>query len=209
MKVLKLLTNPKIYSGNSFLLLGSWNKLNDVNTVVDTGSDSYIINQIEKINTGVGKKPVDQIVLTHSHFDHIGGIMNLKEKFGAQVLAFSRFPGVDRVICSGETLLMGDCYFEVIHTPGHSSDSICLYCKSEKILFSGDTSLRIIVPDIFYTDDYIDSIRELSRLQIRIVYPGHGDEIIENPEEMIKNSLLTMETGRKIVKGNQGQNLTY
>ena len=52
MKVLKLTGNTKIYTGNSYLVLGNWNRLDDVNTVVDAGSDGSIIHDIEEINTG-------------------------------------------------------------------------------------------------------------------------------------------------------------
>ncbi len=197
MKIFNLETNPAIYSSNSFLVLGSWNKLTDVNVLVDTGSDGYIIEQIEKINTGVGKKTLDKVILTHTHFDHVGAIKELKEKYGVEVLAMNKIEGVDRILKDGEMLLLGDSYFMVVHTPGHSSDSLCLYCKSEGILFSGDTSIRVYQQDESYTPEHIESIRTLSRLKIKVVYPGHGDPIVDNPEKILQASLENMLLSRK------------
>jgi len=197
MKIFNLVTNPAIYSSNSYLVLGAWNKLSDVNTLIDTGSDGYIIDEIEKINTGVGKKSLDKVILTHTHFDHVGAIKELKKRYGVEVLAMNKIDGVDRILIDGEMLLIGDSYFTVMHTPGHSSDSLCLYCKSEGVLFSGDTSIRVYQQDESYTPEYIESIRTLSRLKINVVYPGHGELITENPEKIISASLQNMLASRK------------
>ena len=189
MKIINLPTNPNTYNCNAYLILGSWNKLDDVNALIDTGSDGFIVSEIEKINTGVGKRQLDKIIVTHNHFDHTGGIKDIKEKIKAEVLAFNNFFGVDRLLVDGETLMLGDCLFQVLHTPGHSSDSICLYCKSEKVIFTGDLSIRVYTNDNFYTQDYIQSMERLARLDIKMVYPGHGAPMTENPEQIIKTTL--------------------
>jgi len=189
MRVIKLNTNPNLYSSNSYLLLGAWNKLEDVNALVDTGSDDYIIDEIEKTNKGVGKRPLEKVILTHTHFDHIGALKELKKKYSVEVLAFTKVPGVDRLLEDNEVMKLGDEYFQIIHTPGHSSDSVCIYCSAEKILFSGDTSIRVYSKDNTYSDEYIETIEKLSKLEVKIVYPGHGAPITENPEEIIANTL--------------------
>ena len=68
MKVICLKRNSMKYTCNAYLILGSWNSLQDTNTLIDVGIDASIINEIEKINTGVGKRPVEQIIITHEHF---------------------------------------------------------------------------------------------------------------------------------------------
>lgn len=70
MKVFCLGGNDNNYSCKAYLILGDWNSLNDVNTLVDVGVDDWIVHEIEGVSTGVGKRPVEQIILTHSHYDH-------------------------------------------------------------------------------------------------------------------------------------------
>ncbi|HPN37446.1 MAG TPA: MBL fold metallo-hydrolase [Melioribacteraceae bacterium] len=189
MKIIRLKQNPSIYCGNAYLVLGTWNKISDVNALIDTGTDGYIINEIDNTNTGVGKSPIDKIFLTHNHFDHSGGVLKIKEKYNAKVYASISGLGVDFLLKEGEEILLGDEYFEVIFTPGHSSDSVCFYCKKEKILFSGDTVLRVNMQDGSYTEDYINTIEKLAKLRINTVYPGHGEALVENPEKIIHNTL--------------------
>lgn len=189
MKVIKLNTNPNLYSSNSYLLLGTWNKLEDVNALIDTGSDDYIIGEIEKINKGVGKRPLEKVILTHTHFDHIGALKELKKKYSVEVLAFTKVPGVDRLLVDNEMIKLGDEFFQIIHSPGHSSDSACIYSASERMLFTGDTSIRVYSKDSTYTEEYIETISKLAKLKVNIVYPGHGEAIDENPEGILANTL--------------------
>jgi glyoxylase-like metal-dependent hydrolase (beta-lactamase superfamily II) len=68
LKIIPLKPNPKTYTCLSYLVLGEWNRLEDVNTLVDVGVDGYILDQIGAINTGVGKTHIEQVVLTHNHY---------------------------------------------------------------------------------------------------------------------------------------------
>ena len=146
MKVIPLAKNPLIYSCNSYLILGDWNRIEDVNTLIDPGTDSYILAEIESLATGFGKVAVEQIILTHNHFDHAGAIGELKQRFGAKVFAFVEMAGVDELLYHGAFIKAGDDYLEVLHAPGHSSDSVCLHCRSNRSLFSGDMQLRVRTP---------------------------------------------------------------
>jgi glyoxylase-like metal-dependent hydrolase (beta-lactamase superfamily II) len=196
MKVIRLETNPVIYSSNAYLILGDWNKIEDVNALIDTGSDAFIQTHIRKINTGVGKIQVNKIFLTHSHFDHIGGVNAIQKIYGCDTFAYNKFEKNIKTVRDGEMLHLGDNYFEVIYSPGHSSDSICLYNKSEGLLFSGDTQIRINSTDDTYTPEFVNTIKRLSALKIKIIYPGHGDPIIENPEHILQNSLKNIEVSK-------------
>ncbi|NLT51743.1 MAG: MBL fold metallo-hydrolase [Ignavibacteria bacterium] len=190
MKIISLKTNPQLYSGNSYMLLGEWNTLSDVNAVIDTGSDNYIVKDIEETYTGVGKNPVDKVILTHNHFDHIGGAMALKKKYNSKIYSFIKTVGLtDLTLQDGEIIKLADKEFTIIHTPGHSADSICIYNEEEQILFTGDTTIQ--VRDILgsYTPDYLETLNKLSRLKIKTIYPGHGKPITENPEDIIKYTI--------------------
>ncbi len=192
MKVISLRCNSKIYCCNSYLVLGSWNRLEDVNTLVDIGPDGYIIDEIGKSSTGVGKRPVEQVVLTHGHFDHAGGLKHIIEKYRPLVYAFTRTEGVSRIVSDGQILRLGDRDFEVIHTPGHSNDSICLYCAEDKTLFSGDTPLRIRTPGGSYSGDFIKSLEKIAALAIDTIFSGHDGQITENTGGMIHETLVNV-----------------
>lgn len=190
MKIIRLKTNPFIYSSNVYLLLGTWNTLNDINTLIDTGGDSYIINEIKKINTGVGKKPVEKVVLTHNHFDHTGGLKSIKEEFNPIVYAKIITNGtVNDTLYDNQVIRIADKFFTVLYSSGHSSDSISFYCEEDGVLFSGDTNLLIRDMTGTYTMEYIDTLQRFARLKITTIYPGHGDPITENPVDMLKFSI--------------------
>ena len=72
MKIINLTENSTVYTSNVYLVLGSWNSLSDVNTLFDVGRDPNILEILNNTSTGFGKKRVEQVVLTHSHYDHTG-----------------------------------------------------------------------------------------------------------------------------------------
>lgn len=175
MKVLNLTENSRIYTSNAYLITGTWRSLADVNALVDTGRDPSIVEALWNARTGVGARRLSLVVLTHTHYDHVSALPLISEAFDPVVMAFSSsLPGVHHVLRDGEELRLGDRCFEVIHTPGHSSDSICLYCAENGSLFSGDTSLQIQNPDGTYEPGFINGLERLCRLDVRAIYPGHG-----------------------------------
>lgn len=178
-----------VYTCNVYLVLGTWSVLADINTLVDTGSDGSLIAEVEKIYTGVGKKPVDRVILTHDHFDHSGGLPSINKKYKPEVYAFSGDHMKYSRLTDGQSIRMGDRDFEVVHTPGHSSDSICLYCKAERVLFSGDTSIQIKSTGGTYERAFADALERLAALKVETIYPGHGNPINGNAEEVIRHTL--------------------
>jgi len=194
-KVIPLKQNPRTYSCISYLVLGSWNRLDDVNTLVDVGIDDYSIGEISGINTGVGKQPVERIILTHNHFDHAAGAPAVKARFKAEVLAWAPGLGIDRLLHDGEELRLGDQYFEVIHVPGHSQDSICLYNHENGVLFSGDTAIRIQSPEGSYMPEYVKVIERLTRLRILTIFSGHDPPVTEGCDALLHNTLQMIRRG--------------
>jgi len=189
MKIITLAMDSRIYSSNAYLVLGSWNRLEDVNTLVDTGSNPGIMEQIAGINTGVGKRAVEQVVLTHSHYDHKGMLERLADRYNPSVFAFASFEGVTGKLRDNQILQMGDRYFTVLHTPGHSNDSVCFYCADEGILFSGDTPLHIMTTGGTYIPEYVEALARIANLEISVIYPGHGKAVTENPMDLIRETL--------------------
>ncbi len=106
------------------------------------------------------KLQVKQIVVTHAHIDHVGGAMKLRAATGAPVLLNQNdyallkmldvqaawigvaAPGaveIDQSVSTGDTVKAGGHVARVLHTPGHTEGSICLYFPAEKLLLAGDT----------------------------------------------------------------------
>jgi glyoxylase-like metal-dependent hydrolase (beta-lactamase superfamily II) len=175
MKVINLTEDSSLYTSNVFLVLGSWNTIADVNTLIDVGNDKGIIEKIESINTGLGKHKVDQVILTHSHSDHSALLSEIKIKYHPKTKAFnSHLKNIDHVLQNGEILKIGDQQFEVFHITFHSYDSICLYCEKEGVLFSGDTSFPIAETNPALQAENEQSLQRLKKKKVKTVYPGHG-----------------------------------
>ena len=85
MKVVLLNKNNTVYTSNAYLVLGNWNRLEDINTLIDVGADGSIISEIENVHSGVGKNKVDQIILTHNHFDHTKNLAAIKKQYNTKV----------------------------------------------------------------------------------------------------------------------------
>ena len=164
--------------------------------VIDPGGS---FEKIEEMLDVIEAK-VKYILLTHCHGDHIGAVKQVKEKYGGKILIhrfdeeglktpainLSSHIGIGEVsieedarLDDGDILHVGKLEFKVIHTPGHTIGSICLYCKEEKLLFSGDTLFRgtwgrTDLPTSSM-EQIMDSItNKLMHLpEDTIVYPGH------------------------------------
>lgn len=190
MKIINLSEDRKIYTSNVYLVTGDWNKLSDINTLIDVGRDPAILEKIDRASTGVGKKRIQKVVLTHSHYDHATLLPVIKKRYNPKTYAASTvLENIDVILEGGERLKIGDQEFEVIYTPGHSIDSICLYCKKEKVLFAGDTPLVIRTKDTTYEKNFIKALEEISKKEIETIYFGHGEPLIGECQKVLLNSL--------------------
>jgi len=189
MRVVTLENSGRMYTSQVYLVLGDANRLEDVNTLVDVGQDPAILESIEKAPTGVGKWPVEQVVLTHSHSDHCALLPEVRAAFRPRVLAFSpNIEGVDGLLCDGDCLRMGDAAFEVVHVPGHSSDSICLYNQSDGVLFAGDSPLLITSPGGTYEAGFRAALEKLCARDVRCIFFGHGLPLTEGCNQRLRES---------------------
>ncbi len=102
--------------------------------VVDSG---WEIEPIVKSAEDLGAK-VKFAVATHAHFDHVSTLRELAESVGAKVVAHESSPmDCDLRLSHGRDLRLGSTPVRVLHSPGHTEDSICLY--DGRNLFTGDT----------------------------------------------------------------------
>ena len=179
----------KTYSSNVYLIRGDWNRIEDVNTLIDVGNDPAVVERLGAASYGLGKSPVEQAVLTHAHFDHAAMLPAIREAFHPVVYAHRTFRGADRVLAHGDLLRCGDKTFETIHTPGHTNDSISLYCPQDGVLFVGDTPVLIMGADGSYEEGFIHALQCLCRRDVKAIYFGHGDPLLNDCNARLRCSL--------------------
>lgn len=189
MKIIPLRFSSRSYSCSAYYIINSKEFTGGYNTLIDVGSDGYIINEIQALTLNKTSSGVDQVILTHNHSDHAGGLAEVLDCFHPRAYAFSPYPGVTNLLKDGDTIKCGDQQFYVLHTPGHSDDSICLYCSNTGALFSGDTSLNILSPSSSYPRDFLTSLELISQLEVKTIYPGHSRPILTDCNKIIKQTL--------------------
>ncbi len=190
-----------VYSSNVYMVLGDWNAMNDTSTLIDVGNDPAVIERIKATPTGVGKRTVDQVIITHGHFDHAEMLEEVRAQFDPIVYAFSPYLTPDVLLKDGQHLRCGDREFEVIYTPGHSDDSICLYCQTEGILFAGDTPVVIRSDDGSYEDGFVWALERLVQKDVRTIYFGHGSPMTENANAVLAESLRNVKAALRTCQG--------
>lgn len=153
---------------------------------------------------GVSITDIDLIVSTHCHCDHIGGNRRIQSASNCDIALHrigkhfidhrddwstwwryydqeAEFFTCTRPLEDGERISIGTHSFIVLHTPGHAADGIALYHESEKILISSDAlwendmavmTLRVEGSRALFEME--TSLEKLARLDVKIVYPGHG-----------------------------------
>jgi len=194
MRVIALEASGDTYTCNAYLVLGTWSGLEDVNTLVDVGRDPAVLAGLEEAPTGVGKTRVEQVVLTHGHYDHCSLLPTIIELYRPSVLAYSQgVDGVSGLVADGEEVRLGDRRFTVLHTPGHTEDSICLYCKEEGVLFSGDMPLVINAVGGSYKRRFVSALERICALNVRAIYFGHGQPLYEDCNRRLRHSLKNVQ----------------
>lgn len=146
--------------------------------VIDPGDNANMIIK------HIGNKNVVGIIITHHHFDHIGAVNEIVDKYNVKVYdRYNLVEGINNI---------GGFSFQVIYTPGHKEDLITIYFPEEKVMFCGDF---IFKNSIGRTDlsggnasEMIKSIEKIKKYDKEIIiYPGHGEattlgyEVNNNP----------------------------
>ena len=150
--------------------------------IVDLGStqaSSAIIERLKILGHDFQKKVF--IFLTHYHSDHIAGFRYLTKYLNLHCYVQTKrlpIPAKSTTLITDQQVIkLGKSVFRVLFTPGHTRESICLYEKTNKILFSGDTIF--LNGEIGWTmypggnSAIHESIKKLLPLDVEILAPGH------------------------------------
>ena len=195
--------SPMTYHGTNTYLVGEGRV-----TVIDPGP--ALADHLGAILGALGPgEKVDRIVVTHSHLDHSALARPLAQATGAPVLAFGPTGAGDRPATGARAALAGggegrdgvfmpderlpdgtfidtDEPIEVLHTPGHFGNHICLRWKD--MLFTGDHvmgwSTSLVSPPDGDMADYMASLRRIGKLCVARMFPGHGAPI-ETPAQRV------------------------
>ena len=196
------------------------------NVLIDSGLDqNFLYLQEQIISLGLKVKDIDVVINTHEHVDHIGSNRYFQESalIAAHRFAATKITLEDHYVTlyrSGDRnevplrihlwlenrslFDLGSHTLEVIHTPGHTSGSICIYEFKTKVVFSGDTVFAggtlSYIAESGSVGDYINSITRLEARKISKIFPGHG-EICQNPEQDLSQAIIN---AKKLLQGEGG-----
>lgn len=159
--------------------------------VVDPGVND------EKLIEKLKDNKVKYILLTHGHFDHIGGVNFVKDRTGAKVVVHREDEEMlndsekncgenadpifaDVLVEDGSKMMLGNSEITVLHTPGHTKGGVCYIFPKDRVLFSGDTLFKLTAgrTDLYGGNPRTElmSLEKIGKLDGDYkVYPGHDD----------------------------------
>jgi hydroxyacylglutathione hydrolase len=208
---MKLTKNLYFYPEKGMLDCNTYVIKDNTSIIIDTGLTQFLPELLQDLHRdGIDPEDIELITNTHLHGDHCWANDAFKKASGAKIVLHpqqkdswdktvnqtSRFFGLPAVeftpdsFFDDDRLNSGELEFELIFSPGHSPDSICFYCSSQKILICGDVIFnqntgRVDLPG-GSAQQLKASIERLSQLEIEYLLPGHMD-IVVGREKVINN----------------------
>ncbi|WP_018157229.1 MBL fold metallo-hydrolase [Demetria terragena] len=169
---------PMTLDGTNTWVLGD--SSSDAVAVVDPGPRDEghlkaVLDHVESLGSRVGLT-----LLTHSHLDHTEAAQRWAELTGAPV----RGAGIGDPLHDGEQLAVGGVDIRVVHTPGHTADSISFHLPDDGVLLTGDMVLGRGTSVVAYPDGevgaYLNSLQRMAALApVDVIAPGHGPVVTE------------------------------
>ncbi len=150
--------------------------------IIDPGYSPKVFLDFMK-KTGLTLKG---IVLTHHHYDHTGAVKRISSETGCPVYLHREDcdmygEPVDFYMEDGDVIDVDGISLQVIHTPGHTRGSVCIYSEKDRVCFTGDTIFNVDLGRTDLEDGSEDQmIRSVTEIIDRwpndiMIYPGHGD----------------------------------
>jgi glyoxylase-like metal-dependent hydrolase (beta-lactamase superfamily II) len=178
---------------NTYLLPGARPTLIDA-AVDDDAFVGRVAEALEAVQPGV---PLAQVLVTHAHPDHIGGVAAIARRWPG--VSFAKLPWPERdgetgvvfePIRDDQAIAAGDATVWAVHTPGHAPDHMAFFDIRTSILFAGDLLVNggtVTIPASSGGDlaAYLHSLRRCLDLQPRRIYPGHGPPV-DNPGALMR-----------------------
>lgn len=178
-----LAADETVFTSNAFLVDG------ERRVLVDTGANFDVVDAIEVHGDGL-----DDVVLTHTHPDHVGNLGAVTDAFDVTVRGFDEAAdGVDVELADGDELQLGEHVYTVVHTPGHKDDHVCLYADAPGILFAGDLVFAnggfgrtdLAEGDRTTLIESVDRVLEHVDPSLRELHAGHGPSVTDDPYEHV------------------------
>ena len=202
-----------LFDSNMYLILGD-----ERTALIDTGTGFMVDATIKSLKDLLAGRGLDIIILTHRHYDHVGGLRGLIKEFSPKLYAGpddarplregdsestlgTKFGGsIDPMdvtdFCEGDRIDLGGHVLTAIYTPGHTIGSISVLDEVTGSLFSGDTVFVDGVGNTIHPTGsekmLIDSLKKLSEIQFSGLYPGHGPIVTSGGQEYVAKGLKMM-----------------